>query len=41
MYSFKNDLVELPLSSVWLMNALAEYKGRQELGKGETQDGKE
>ncbi len=31
MYSFKRDNVELPLSSVWLMNSIAEYKGKQEL----------
>jgi len=31
MNSFKRDNVELPLSSVWLMNAIAEYKGKQEL----------
>ena len=31
MYSFKNDKIELPLSTVWLMNSLAEHKGKQEL----------
>lgn len=31
MNSFKNEDLKLPLSSVWLMNALAEYKGKQEL----------
>jgi hypothetical protein len=31
MNSFKRDKVELPLSTVWLMNAIAEYKGKQEL----------
>jgi len=31
MNSFKNDHPELPLSSVWLMNAISEYKGKQEL----------
>ena len=31
MFSFNNNQLELPLSSVWLMNALAEYKGRQDL----------
>ena len=31
MNSFKRDNVELPLSSVWLMNSIAEYKGKQEL----------
>lgn len=31
MNSFKRDKVELPLSVVWLMNSVAEYKGKQEL----------
>ena len=31
MYSFKRDSIELPLSAVWLMNSIAEYKGKQEL----------
>lgn len=31
MNSFKRDNVKLPLSSVWLMNSIAEYKGKQEL----------
>jgi len=31
MNSFKRYNVELPLSSVWLMNSIAEYKGKQEL----------
>ena len=31
MHSFKNDNPKLFLSSVWLMNAIAEYKGKQEL----------
>lgn len=31
MNSFKRHNVELPLSSVWLMNSIAEYKGKQEL----------
>jgi len=31
MNSFKREKVELPLSSVWLMNSIAEYKGKQEL----------
>lgn len=31
MNSFKQDSVELPLSSVWLMNSISEYKGKQEL----------
>jgi len=31
MHSFKRDNVELPLSAVWLMNSIAEYKGKQEL----------
>ncbi len=31
MNSFKRENVELPLSSVWLMNSIAEYKGKQEL----------
>lgn len=29
--SFKHDNVDLPLSAVWLMNSIAEYKGKQEL----------
>lgn len=31
MNSFKRDNVELPLGSVWLINSIAEYKGKQEL----------
>src|SRR3989338_9096332 len=31
MNSFKRDNVGLPLSSVWLMNSIDEYKGKQEL----------
>lgn len=31
MNSFKRDNVELPLGAVWLMNSVAEYKGKQEL----------
>ena len=31
MNSFKNDSPEMPLSSVWLMNGISEYKGKQEL----------
>jgi len=31
MSSFKNDSVNLPTSSVWLMNAISEFKGKQEL----------
>ena len=31
MNSFKRDNVELPLGAVWLMNSIAEYKGKQEL----------
>lgn len=31
MNSFKRDNIELPLSTVWLMNSVAEYKGKQEL----------
>jgi Fic family protein len=31
MHSFKRDNVELPLGTVWLMNSIAEYKGKQEL----------
>ena len=31
MNSFKNDNPEMPLSSVWLMNSISEYKGKQEL----------
>jgi Fic family protein len=31
MNSFRKDNVELPLSSVWLMNSIAEYKGKQDL----------
>ncbi len=31
MNSFKRDNVKLPLSSVWLMNSIAEHKGKQEL----------
>jgi Fic family protein len=31
MNSFKHDNVKLPLSAAWLMNSVAEYKGKQEL----------
>lgn len=31
MNSFKRENVKLPLGSVWLMNSVAEYKGKQEL----------
>lgn len=31
MNSFKQNSIHLPLSSVWLMNSIAEYKGKQEL----------
>ncbi|MCB4792516.1 MAG: hypothetical protein LHV68_11620 [Elusimicrobia bacterium] len=31
MNSLKNDKIKLPLGSVWLMNSVAEYKGKQEL----------
>jgi len=31
MNSFKREDIELPLSAVWLMNSIAEYKGKQEL----------
>ncbi len=31
MNSFKREKMELPLSAVWLMNSIAEYKGKQEL----------
>ncbi len=31
MNSFKHDRVNLPLGSIWLMNAIAECKGKQEL----------
>lgn len=31
MNSFKRENVNLPLSAVWLMNSIAEYKGKQEL----------
>jgi len=31
MNSFKRENVELPLSAVWLMNSIAEYKGKQEI----------
>ena len=31
MNSFKNDNIKLPLGSVWLMNSVSEYKGKQEL----------
>jgi Fic family protein len=31
MNSFKRDTVKLPLSAVWLMSSIAEYKGKQEL----------
>lgn len=33
MNSFKKDKPTLPLSSVWLMNSISEYKGKQELYK--------
>ncbi len=31
MHSFKSDNPQIPLSSVWLANAISEYKGKQEL----------
>ena len=31
MNSFKREDIKLPLGSVWLMNSIAEYKGKQEL----------
>ena len=31
MNSFKRENLELPLNTVWLMNTVAEYKGKQEL----------
>lgn len=31
MNSFKNNNIRLPLGSVWLMNSVAEHKGKQEL----------
>ncbi|MFC1522852.1 Fic family protein [Elusimicrobiota bacterium] len=31
MNSFKNDNIKMPLGSVWLMNAISEYKGKQDL----------
>ncbi len=31
MNSFKRENMKLPLSAVWLMNSIAEYKGKQEL----------
>src|SRR3990167_5095754 len=31
MNSFRREKIELPLGSVWLMNSIAEYKGKQEL----------
>lgn len=31
MKSFKKDKIELPLGIVWLLNAISEYKGRQNL----------
>ncbi|MDP2939245.1 MAG: Fic family protein [Candidatus Omnitrophota bacterium] len=31
MNSFKPENISLPLSSVWLLNSIAEYKGKQEL----------
>jgi Fic family protein len=31
MNSFKHDNVQLPMGAVWLMNSIAEYKGKQEL----------
>lgn len=31
MNSFKNDNLEMPLSSVWLLSGISEYKGKQEL----------
>lgn len=33
MNSFKRDKTKLPLNSVWLMNSISEYKGKQELYK--------
>ncbi|MBN1587655.1 MAG: hypothetical protein JW937_09570 [Candidatus Omnitrophica bacterium] len=31
MNSFKREDVKLPLGPVWLMNSIAEHKGKQEL----------
>jgi len=31
MNSFNKEKADLPISSVWLMNAISEYKGKQEL----------
>ena len=31
MKSFNKEKADLPISSVWLMNAISEYKGKQEL----------
>ena len=31
MHSFNEEKINLPLGSVWLMNAISEYKGKQEL----------
>ena len=31
MNSFRNDNLEMPLSSVWLLSGISEYKGKQEL----------
>jgi len=31
MHSFKKNKVDLPLSAVWLMNSVSEYKGKQDL----------
>ena len=31
MNSFKKNNVELSLASIWLMNGVSEYKGKQEL----------
>ncbi len=31
MNSFINDAVKLPLGSVWLMNAISEYKGKHDV----------
>lgn len=36
MNSFKNDQLKIPLSSVWLMNGIAEYKGKQDLYKAQS-----
>ncbi|MDP8262410.1 MAG: Fic family protein [Candidatus Ancaeobacter aquaticus] len=31
MNSFKNNIFDLPLGTVWLMNSVSEYKGKQDL----------